>query len=315
MMEWLKLELEVLTPAFISGADQNQLELRSASVRGLLRWWWRAAVGHQYDNPAKLAEPEARLFGSATHKLKSPLRVTVRCNGLPQWATNRERLTAEQVGILRYIGYGAFFRPGESPRPALAPGSKFTVTLAWPHGVLTNEQQDDLVHAACAWVTLGGIGSRSRKGFGQLDGKIAAASSEFRQRASQVWASYRQDLLRNGRAVDSEIPPFPQLEYRRIWKSSQTYSKWQDALGSIGKCYKEHRPSGDKRWIAGEADPRRASSLLISVIRENIQHEGTNTPSAYRPLLCLLPCINRPTTPDEEAISDFIGTFQALTCS
>lgn len=318
-MEWLELELEVLTPAFISGADQNQLELRSASVRGLLRWWWRAAVGHQYDDPAKLAEAEASLFGSAEHKLKSPLQatVTVISDDFRQWAMGQDGLIPEQPGILGYLGYGALWRPGQAPRPAIGPGSKFKVKLAWRHGWLTQDQQDGLVHAACAWVTLGGIGSRSRKGFGQLDGNVSKANSEeLCQKARDTWKKYHNDLLtKNGQEVGSQLPPFPQLTYRQIWQSSQTYSNWQDALGSIGKCYKEHRPSGSQRWIAGDAKPRRASSVLISVIRENIQHEGTNTKSEYRPLLCLLPCINRPDNPEEEAMKRFIKEFSALTCS
>ena len=39
-------DVEVVTPMFLSGADQQKVEIRAASIKGQLRWWWRAMNGH-----------------------------------------------------------------------------------------------------------------------------------------------------------------------------------------------------------------------------------------------------------------------------
>ena len=41
-METIEATFKVVTPMFMSGADQSQAELRTASIKGALRFWWRA---------------------------------------------------------------------------------------------------------------------------------------------------------------------------------------------------------------------------------------------------------------------------------
>lgn len=56
--------LELVTPAFLAGADQQaeDCQLRGATVRGLLRWWWRTLhAGHVDVN--SLREMEAAIWG------------------------------------------------------------------------------------------------------------------------------------------------------------------------------------------------------------------------------------------------------------
>jgi CRISPR type III-B/RAMP module RAMP protein Cmr1 len=56
MMKTFKVECKVITPLFMGGANQ-QAELRTQSINGLLRWWFRIAGGS--------IEDEKRLFGWA----------------------------------------------------------------------------------------------------------------------------------------------------------------------------------------------------------------------------------------------------------
>jgi len=55
MKSWL-VECKVITPLFMGGAYQ-QAELRTQSINGLLRWWFRIAGGSLKD--------EKRIFGWA----------------------------------------------------------------------------------------------------------------------------------------------------------------------------------------------------------------------------------------------------------
>lgn len=74
-MERTTLHLEIVTPCFLGGADQTSTaEWRAASVRGQLRWWFRAVAGGAFDGDLKrVRRAEAALFGST--KQASLLRV------------------------------------------------------------------------------------------------------------------------------------------------------------------------------------------------------------------------------------------------
>lgn len=70
------LELEITTPCFLSGSDQTRPEWRAASIRGQLRWWFRAVAGGVHGNdldPTRRAE-EA-VFGSTERKSSLAVRV------------------------------------------------------------------------------------------------------------------------------------------------------------------------------------------------------------------------------------------------
>ena len=65
-METIKFECEVITPMFLGGADGKGAELRAPSIKGALRFWWRAMNGHL---PLKeLHEREAEIFGGSGDK-------------------------------------------------------------------------------------------------------------------------------------------------------------------------------------------------------------------------------------------------------
>ncbi|MFZ1105749.1 MAG: type III-B CRISPR module RAMP protein Cmr1 [Hyphomicrobiaceae bacterium] len=45
-MHRIEAEFEIVTPMFLGGADpKGSAELRAASIKGALRFWWRAGVG------------------------------------------------------------------------------------------------------------------------------------------------------------------------------------------------------------------------------------------------------------------------------
>jgi hypothetical protein len=355
MREWIELELELLTPAFVSGAVQKTTELRAASVRGLLRWWWRASVGGANTAPAQLLQEEARIFGSAQQGVKSQVVVEVRAGKLQEINRGRSlrpsgiRFTYRAgtgegtADILPYLAYGpvrplnrdekradgsavdpAFNGPDGKAlrgpvliRPALDRGSSFTVRLSWPPGALEQPQIQQLVRAACAWVTLGGIGARSRKGFGQLEKKsLRGSSPALDQNAKNWWSQARQEWLRDGAALGSSLPPFPQLHYRKIFLTRPPNPDWPSVLGCVGMFYKETILPALKGstvpWLRGSASPRRASSILLSVVRE----DGNN----LRGLVCVLPCArdNQSPAPAQlDAVKKFLAQVGAtrLDCS
>lgn len=83
-----EFDCEVLTPMFLSGADQTMCELRAASLRGAMRFWYRAMLGGQGKSLSDVKAEEAKVFGESAREGgtvgASPVMVRVwQSSGLP----------------------------------------------------------------------------------------------------------------------------------------------------------------------------------------------------------------------------------------
>lgn len=211
-MKRLTLQLEFVTPCFLGGADRTSApEWRGQSIRGQLRWWYRAVAGAA--SSAKLDEvksAEGRLFGVTDRR--SPLRLapagapgfwpaksrwpldleTFRvsaqeiadANGAPADPATLQRLRINNpqgrerpTDPLQFLGYGCIeYQGGDRrglylSRPCFAPGQRASLELSWPEpstGRVPDASWQDLGRALWAWIHLGGIGSRTRNGFGSV---------------------------------------------------------------------------------------------------------------------------------------------------
>ncbi len=339
-MQFITIALEVLTPAFVSGADQEKVEIRSATIRGLLRFWWRAVrAEHRVE---RLAREEGAIFGSQELQIRSPLRITVEVSGerlqvipagspAPRSGVQYTYVRQGRQGstdVLPYLAYGPVrllsreerqryqgdrrspFTDGRGEtkrgplfiRPAIAPGARFEVALSWRAGTLSEDQVLSVVEAAAAWTTLGGIGTRSRKGFGALEGTVSRASSaQLLEQCRSRWTKTRRDLLRLRAPRDLDrVSRYTSLDGASVLVLDPAGS-WQEALGEAGLLYKNQRPGGRRRWIGGDAAPRRASSIFLSVIREDHRYKG---------VLALLPGTRDGTDAGEEEMEDFVREFE-----
>lgn len=151
-MQKLIAEFEMSTPGYV-GAGVDQLEMRAASLRGVLRFWWRALMCHKYESDINgLRQAEASLFGSTAgqgmvHFL--PVR-GVTSPGEPGLLTDR-------FPGLKYLGYGLQSRHG------------------WQHSwtfelpmVFRGTDAEELEASLKVLGLIGGAGARSRRGFGSL---------------------------------------------------------------------------------------------------------------------------------------------------
>ncbi|MBA4369031.1 MAG: type III-B CRISPR module RAMP protein Cmr1, partial [Desulfobacterium sp.] len=59
-IETKEFEVEIVTPMFLGGSDPKKAELRAPSVKGALRFWWRALYGS--DNLEKMKKREGEIF-------------------------------------------------------------------------------------------------------------------------------------------------------------------------------------------------------------------------------------------------------------
>jgi CRISPR-associated protein Cmr1 len=176
----LRLSYRILTPLYLGGADQRA-DLRPPSLKGLLRFWYRAADPRFAEAPApRRPTHEQRLFGSAAeHGGQSPFLLrSDGAQGLERWRWKDARPQRFKEGQgkhsrngLVYLGF-PFQMHGNEGRDALAPAQSFTLRCLVPRPPRDDEDLVRLRRAltAAAWLLghLGGAGSRARRGFGAL---------------------------------------------------------------------------------------------------------------------------------------------------
>lgn len=158
-MDKLEVTFKIVTPMFISGADQQKAELRAPSIKGCLRFWYRA-IDPEY------AKHEARIFGGAGDNQGQALFLLSVLHHLKE--SNWDRNGYNHLTGIRYLGYPFFFRDN-TQRKAILPDSNqtFTLRLAFKKTPDIADQQRIL---STLWLfgNFGALGSRARRGFGNI---------------------------------------------------------------------------------------------------------------------------------------------------
>jgi CRISPR-associated protein Cmr1 len=206
MLAKIAFDVELLTPAFIGGPTPRRLDehmpLRPSTVRGMLRWWFRAAAGAllwpRDDSPdaqaraiEALSKAESAVFGNTERA--SPVVVLPPEGGAPEDIPPPD--PAKHPGV-RYLGYGLFDDRSIVPQ-ALRTPPPLQLTLG-----LRRERagvRELLGATVWLWMALGGLGARSRRGFGSL--KLAGRGTDLGwpeelRREADTHAGLEQQLMR-----------------------------------------------------------------------------------------------------------------------
>lgn len=182
-------QLELVTPAFLAGAQQAQedCDLRPATLRGQLRWWWRT-LHSGFVTVRDLQRMEAAVWGDTTRG--GAVRTTVAPTGdvAPVAFDRNEVIRANRLPPppdrkttqgLTYHSYGTDEKKGR--RFYLAPGTKWAAELTARPARLVGANPKEpprelpaeivLAQAKAALALLcrfGGVGAKCRKGFGSF---------------------------------------------------------------------------------------------------------------------------------------------------
>jgi CRISPR-associated protein Cmr1 len=160
----LEATFRIVTPLFLGGANPtDRAELRPPSIKGALRFWYRAIApdyriheGTLFGGTGK-GEGQAMFFVSVSDiRRKEGQRNDDRWDGTP----------------IAYLGYGVIVRDkvkkkSLTTRPYLDVGTLFTRSLRFKP-CLQPEDKLRVTKALWALSMLGGLGARSRRGFGSM---------------------------------------------------------------------------------------------------------------------------------------------------
>jgi CRISPR-associated protein Cmr1 len=241
----LQATLETVTPLFLGGSDpRGQPELRAASFCGAMRFWLRALLGGVLgDRLDKIFQCESQVFGSTDHA--SPVVVRLEPHNLGSDGFNP--LPHKQV-TFRFNGF--------------KPGQRFDICLL-------SRDEDALQQAQKALLLLcylGGLGRRSRRGFGSLqitDGELALTAKTAKELGNAL--KQRLDaILPSSSAKLTDVPRFPILheKWAQIKVCDEEFSDWEQAIKFVMKRAHQH-----KNPALGFANPRQASPVHVHVTR------------------------------------------------
>ena len=247
--ETLQAEFEVVTPLFCAGADQKGLsEVRPFSIRGALRWWYRAI-------DAEFLTKEADIFG-ATIRARHSSPITL---SLARWIQGssclKERLLPEKSNVsgAAYLGYTLYL--GQNERKALEPlNQPINIQLKWNWKPATQNEQQYIrrAWAAALWFFghLGGLGSRARRGYGTLaltrwsgwpecellgTAHGAATPEEWKARFDRGFVAVRQWFSVPRQARHPHIGAASTgTDHFKIYLWKQGQSTWLEALEKVG---------------------------------------------------------------------------------
>jgi CRISPR type III-B/RAMP module RAMP protein Cmr1 len=252
-MEWT-LTLRVFTPLVMAGAEQQGLaEWRAASVKGVVRWWFRIAGGSRSD--------EERLFGAVGQGGARASLLTVETPSVSRSQT-LNRLPAPYFGFSIRMNQRGVIPAGE------------TLSVTFRVSPWADEADVARIRAA-VWLAfyLGNFGTRSRKGYGSLV-VTKSTDSFFNPPSAEQMVTVYSQKIHSAISTLASSPSSCRMKgvwlVRRPWGDmEEEYKAMRRAMGVPDKAYLGYpfhsSERSDPKW------PKRlASPLIIKPLADGI---------------------------------------------
>lgn len=287
-MTVLTATYHIVTPMFIGNAEQKADSVRPPSIKGALRFWWRALnwgrclqeTGKVNDALKLLYREERRLFGTAAViENQQPLGQGVfllRINQQPRIATDAT-WPINNTGS-GYLGFG-LMESGSSAknnyqphREGIREGIDFELELRFKPGT-QQADIDAITETLRIWSLFGGLGSRARRGFGSVTLlKLNGQDARLERNSYEVAV---KSVLDNAADTNS-FPPYTALSRHSRFGILSISQDVRLAHNQAGLLYKAHR--GQASALRGTAkipfglplqgvdlESRRASPLIFHI--------------------------------------------------
>jgi len=257
-IEKITYECEVVTPMFLSGANQREAELRTQSIKGALRFWWRALYGS--DDIEDMKKKESEIFGNTEKKSKISINVDDifenRIENLPKGKNftveSTKKAKVFTLGIIDYLAYGLHdYQKGRNiyNRSFINSGKNFKINFK-----IDSRFREEILNSFNILIDYGGLGARSRNGFGSISCKDCEKINikDFFIERVKKYTAFNSDS----------------------WiKTFDKHNSWIDALSEIGLKYREARLSLERKH---SFERRGLVAKPIEVKGEKIPHEIRN---------------------------------------
>lgn len=259
-MKKIEASFTIVTPMFIGDAKQEAHDVRPSSLKGALRFWWRALnwapirANAANDAAALLAlhREEARLFGIAAGADSGGqglflLRIKQNVKAEKQ---GFQGMTGAQLYLLGQ-GLGTFRGGNQTTRSALVSG-EFTASLLFRPGS-TDADIASVARALFAFGLLGGLGSRARHGMGSVSlTQWQGVGLDVPKDA----AAYREAIKGLLPAQPTPLPPFTAFSSKTRLDISVSGNDPLKLLTVVGGEMQMYRSYGQNGKVAGHPSER-----------------------------------------------------------
>jgi len=337
-------EYKLITPLFGGGASPGEYDpvtiVRGTEIRGQLRFWWRACRGGQFKTVQALKDAEDKIWGKAHKKgdvtpvSSQTVQIVV---DVPPW--DEEIMKSKKLEAFTVIRNKDYKKPGdnlwkvrpnrESSIPAYAGFSlqpsgdqlrqkekpevtpvykdvEFKLTIMYP-ATFTK----DIQAALWAWETFGGVGARTRRGFGAIHlQKVTGGKRNLPSPGDfHLWMTrnLREYVVPQKHIL--AIPTLSQnLRYKVTYPNANPLIIWNSLIRKLSQF--RQRTNQEQKWPETQAVkdllmgkklepeqkfPKAAFGLPIvfQVENDNLTlegaakgHERLGSPLILKPLLC-----------------------------
>jgi CRISPR-associated protein Cmr1 len=266
-MRTFEATCRIVTPLFMGGASQ-QAELRTQSINGVLRWWFRVAGGS--------LEDEKRIFGWAGETSNQGIvRIFIK-----EPTFQSQPFPSGQPGS-DYLGFSLKL----TRRLAVPENKKFDLKISF-HPKATDDDIKKFFSALWLAFNLGNFGSRARRGFGAIRiEKIEKDKQDITENCFDLNFIPNRNLESwikgNLEKIKEILKPNPRKYIPYLFENFEIYNfksdnSWQNLLNEVGIKYKNFRQNErlNDRIVFGlpiiavrkYKRIRRASPLIFKVI-------------------------------------------------
>lgn len=263
-------EYELITPLFGGGVEPGLADpvtvIRATEIRGHLRFWWRATRGGQFDGGLqKMKEAEDAIFGAASSGDSSQessvsIQVVIRNSG--------QQFSKDKKGFDIFdpqgdYGYAAFaLRPTAEQgikKSEFRKGVQFELRISYPRKLEFKKEkqafqinsQKEIEAALWAWETFGGIGARTRRGFGAIKLlSIAGQKFVYPHREADIQKAIG-DKLNDYQALEDFPDDVPHVHDFQLYGAAKPPEQTHLDLINLLKGFRQDRGGskfGRSRW-------------------------------------------------------------------
>lgn len=276
----IEADFRVVTPLFMGGADPAIPELRVPGIKGVLRFWWRAlAYGRWCGDLKAIKDEEGQIFGSTK---QGQSRVIIELNERPK--PEMDSLKGLSPG-LRYLSYGLTDQKRNYLKTPIDATIRITIR---PKGKDKDSLDDMKIveDIACALRTMGlfgGLGSRTRRGFGSFnlvglknDGKLLSSlPSDLGELKNEIKNLFSEIECQRG------LPGYTAFSSETSVYIFDGYRDPLKLLDSVGRLIQQYRVGIKGSPSKFKSDTTLAKKALFSVVDNHPRRVFFGLPHNY----------------------------------
>ncbi|MBM3268578.1 MAG: CRISPR-associated protein Cmr1 [Candidatus Sericytochromatia bacterium] len=260
------VHLEVVTPILGGATAPRTVDeidvIRVPTIRGHLRFWWRAMERQKHETSADLFAAESALWGRAADPKggRSAVELTVAVEDKGDIDDDDIRLYPKGGQPATQGAYAVWparaeTRENKPTAPRRAPGTRFRLKATCPKA-----HASEVRAAIAAWILFGGYGGRTRRGLGSLAVDVAAEREAWLPKAltrAEFERVFGRDVLKaDAAAAPADIPVLSGASLHGGLPVADPEAAWTTALAWL-RDFRQKDGAGDGFAREPGADNRR----------------------------------------------------------